>query len=154
MIIPIIIFLIAIIIAFGMLLYRAWEIKTNRIIIKEERKEYLPKLSFKDTEKIVLFLIKHMIQHIVVFSVKSWFLFITKTKIWIQNKLPKLNKFFKKKENNGTDSRKISFVERAIIESKIKIKKVKEKIKQEHEEELKNVEEEMKEQEEKVDKIV
>jgi len=95
-----------------------------------------------------------MIQHIVVFSVKSWFLFITKTKIWIQNKLPKLNKFFKKKENNGTDSRKISFVERAIIESKIKIKKVKEKIKQEHEEELKNVEEEMKEQEEKVDKIV
>lgn len=141
MIIPIIIFFIAITLAFSMLLYRAWEIRTNRILINEENKEHLPKLSFKDTEKIVLFLIKHLIQHIVVFSVKSWFLFITKTKIFLQNKWPKIHNLFKKKENNGTDTRKISFVERAIIESKIKIKKVKEKIKQEHEDKIEEIKE-------------
>lgn len=134
MIISIIIFLIAIIAAFGMLFYRAWEIRTSRIVVKEEHEKYIPKLSFKETEKIFLFLIKHLIQHIVIFSVKSWFLFITKTKIFLQNKWPKIHNLFKKKEKNGTDSRKISFVERAIIESKIKIKKVKEKIKKEHEE--------------------
>ena len=132
MIIPIIIFLIAIIAAFGMLFYRAWEIRTSRIVIKEERENYLPKLSLKEVEKLALYVIKHVIQSVVVFVVKSWFLFITKTKIWIQNNSPKIHKFFQKK--TCTDSRKISFVERAIIESKIKIKKVKEKIKKEHEE--------------------
>ncbi|MCX6753570.1 MAG: hypothetical protein NTV03_00745 [Candidatus Nomurabacteria bacterium] len=132
MIIPIIIFLIAIIAAFGMLFYRAWEIRTSRFVVKEEHENYLPKLSLKEAEKIALYVIKHVIQSVVVFVVKSWFLFITKTKIWIQNNSPKIHKFFQKK--TCTDSRKISFVERAIIESKIKIKKVKEKIKKEHEE--------------------
>jgi H+/gluconate symporter-like permease len=132
MIISIIIFLIAIIAAFGMLFYRAWEIRTSRIAVKEERENYLPKLSLKEVEKIALHVIKHVIQSIVIFTVKGWFLFITKTKILIQNKSPKIHKFFQKKTN--IDSRKISFVERAIIESKIKIKKVKEKIKKEHEE--------------------
>ena len=154
MIIPIIIFLIAIVMAFGMLVYRAWEIKTNKIIIKEEHKEYIPKISLKDIEKILLHLAKHVVQWIVVSIVKVWFIITTKTKIFLQNKWPKIHDLFKKKEISGTDSRKISFVERAIIESKIKIKKVKEKIKQDHEEELKNLEEEVKEQEEKVDKIV
>jgi hypothetical protein len=79
---------------------------------------------------------------------------ISKTKLFFQNKLPKINKFFQKKENEVIDSRKISFVQRAVIESKIKIKKVKEKIKKDHEEEIKILEEEVKEQEEKVDKIV
>lgn len=132
MIIPIIIFLIAIIAAFGMLFYRAWEIRTSRIVVREEHENYLPKLSLKEVEKISLHVTKHVIQSVVIFTVKGWFLFITKTKILIQNKSPKIHKFFQKKTN--TDSRKISFVERAIIESKIKIKKVKEKIRKEHEE--------------------
>ena len=115
-----------------MLFYRAWEIRTSRFVTIEEHENYLPKLSLKEVEKMALYVIKHVIQSVVVFVVKSWFLFITKTKIWIQNNSPKIHKFFQKKIN--TDSRKISFVERAIIESKIKIKKVKEKIKKEHEE--------------------
>lgn len=115
-----------------MLFYRVWEIKTSRIILKEKNENYLPKLSLKEVEKIALYMIKHIIQSVVIFIIKSWLLFITKTKIWIQNNSPKIHKFFQKK--TCTDSRKISFVERAIIESKIKIKKVKEKIKKEHEE--------------------
>lgn len=70
---------------------------------------------------------------------------VTKIKILLKNKLPKISRLFKKKEN--TDSRKISFVQRAVIESRIKIKKVKEKIKKEHEEALEEVKEE-------VDKII
>ena len=124
-----------------MLLYRSWELRTSRIAVKEETEKFTPELSFKYIEKIFLYIAKHTIQSIVLFSVKTWFLLTTKLKIWIQNKLPKIDKFFKKKESDGTDSRKISFVERAILESKIKIKRVKEKIKNEHAEEIKEVEE-------------
>jgi len=102
----------------------------------------------------MLYLAKHIIQWIVLSAVKLWFLLSTKTKIFLQNKWPKIHNFFKKKEITGTDSRKISFVERAVMESKIKIKKVKEKIIQDHKEDVKVLEEEIKNQEEKVDKIL
>ena len=118
-----------------MLMFRAWEIKTSRRIEKENILGYKPELSFKHIEKVVLHTTKHIIQWTVLSCVKLWFLLITKTKILIQNKLPRLNKLFTKE--TPVDPRKISFVERAIIESKIKIKKVKEKIKKEHEEEAK-----------------
>ena len=154
MIISIIIFLVAIIAAFGMLLYRAWELRTNRMVIEDETTKFTPELSFRYIETIMLYIIKHVVQWIVLSVVKLWFLIVTKTKIFIQNKWPKVHNLFKKKESPLADGRKISFVERAVIESKIKIKKVKEKIKQDHEEELKVLEEETKEQEEKVDKIL
>ena len=147
MIAVIIIFFIATIGAFGMLLFRAWEIRTSRLIIEEESQTQRKGLSFREIEKIVLYTIKHIIQWVVLFVVKNWFLFTTKIKVLIQNRLPKVNKFFQKKQS--TDSRKISFVERAVMESKIKIKKVKEKIKKEQEEK----EEEIKENNE-VDKIL
>jgi len=154
MIIPIIIFLLAIIAAFGMLSFRAWEIRTNRLVVEEEKVGFTPELSFRRIEKIMLYVAKHIVQWIVLSVVKLWFLIVTKTKIFLQSKWPKIHNFFKKKEVTGTDSRKISFVERAVMESKIKIKKVKEKIKQDHAEEVKILEEEIKEQEEKVDKIL
>lgn len=142
--ISIVIFLISTFLAFGMLLFRAWELRTSRIIDNEKPK-YTPELSFRYFEKIILYIAKHIIQWIVLSSVKIWFTMITKIKVWFQNKLPKINRYFQKKTN--TDSRKISFVERAVMESKIKIKKVKEKIQKEHEEDLKEAEEE-------VDKII
>lgn len=154
MLIPIIIFLVALIAAFGMLIYRAWEIRTNRLVIEEEKTAFTLELSFRYFEKIMLYLAKHIVQWIVLFIVKFWFLITTKTKIFLQNKWPKVHNLFKKKEVTGTDSRKISFVERAVMESKIKIKKVKEKIKKDHAEEVKILEEEIKAQEEKVDKIL
>lgn len=129
-----------------MLAFRAWEIRTNRVEILEKI-DHTEGLSFRRMEKIFLFLTKHIVQWIVLSSVKAWYTIITKVRFWIKNKLPKINNWFKKK--NSTDSRKISFVQRAVIESKIKIKRVKEKIKQEHEEKL----EEIKESEE-VDKII
>lgn len=153
MTLTIIIFFIAIIGAFGMLMFRSWEIQNNKITIEENREKHIPELSFKYIESIFLHTIKHIVQWIVLSVVKSWFLIVTKTKIFLQNKWPKIHNIFKKKEVTGTDSRKISFVERAVMESKIKIKKVKEKIKKDHEE-LKNIEKEMKEQTEKVDKIL
>lgn len=127
-----------------MLVFRAWEIKTGRITLGEEPK-YKLELSFRYIEKIILYITKHVIQWIVLSSVKLWFLVITKTRLLIQNKLPKISKFFQKKQNN--DPRKISFVQRAVIESKIKIKKVKEKIKKDHEEIVQDIKEE-------VDKII
>jgi hypothetical protein len=139
MILYITIFFIATITAFIMLSFRAWEIKTSRRQIEEQDlRKHLPELSFRHVEKILLILTKHVIQSVVVSSVKVWFIFITKAKILIKNKLPKINKFFKKRIS--ADSRKITFVQRAIIESKIKIKKVKEVIKKEHEEKEENKE--------------
>lgn len=140
MIIVIIIFFIAIFWAFGMLMFRAWEIRTSRLVIEEEAQTTRKGLSFRDIEKIILFTLKHAIQWIVLFFVKIWFILITKIKFWIQNKLPKVNKFFDKKPS--TDSRKISFVERAVLESRIKIKRVKERIKKEHEEKVEEIKEE------------
>ncbi len=149
MILTITIFFIALILAFGMLLFRAWEIRTNRIVIEEDKPKYTPELSFRYFEKIILYMTKHIIQWIVLSSVKIWFIVTTKIQFWFKNKMPKINKFFQKKQN--TDSRKISFVERAVMESKIKIKRVKEKIKKEHEESVKEQIEEVKEE---VDKII
>jgi len=128
----IIIFFISLAIVFGMLSFRAWKIETSQIIIKEAKENYFPELSFRHIEKIILFLTKHIIQYIVLFSAKTWFTLVAKIRILVKNKLPKINNFLKKKIYR--DSRKISFVQRAVIESKIKIKKVKEKIKKEHEE--------------------
>lgn len=149
----IIIFFIAILGAFGMLLFQAWEIRTSRIQKEEDGTTHLPELSFRRIEKIFLVLTKYIVQSIVLFSVKNWYLFITKTKVLFMSKMPKINKFFEKK-SNGNDSRKISFVERAVMESKIKIKRVKEKIKKDHAEEIKEIEEEIKTQEDEVDKIL
>ena len=154
MILVFIIFISTILAAFGMLVFRAWQIRSARIVIDENTPQFKPELSFRHIEKIFLYTTKHIIQWIVLMSVKIWFLMVTKIKLFFQNKLPKINRFFQKKESNGIDSRKISFVERAVMESKIKIKRVKEKIKRDHEEETKVLEDEIEQQEEKVDKIV
>ena len=99
MIIIIIIFFISIILAFGMLTFRAWEIRTSRLLINTESMQtYKKGLSFEEIEKIVLFSFKHIIQWIVIFIVKNWFIIITKIKRLIQNKLPKIHKLFKKNQ--------------------------------------------------------
>ena len=42
------------------------------------------------------YITKHVIQWIILTSVKFWFIIITKTKILIQNKLPKINRLFQR----------------------------------------------------------
>lgn len=134
MIVTFTIFILALASAFGMLFFRAWEIRTARVTIEDHNK-YTPRLHYRHVEKVALHLAKHIIQWIILSTVKTWFIAVTKSRIWIQNKLPKIHDFFCKR--NSADSRKISFLQRAIIESKIKIKRVKEKIKKEHEEIMK-----------------
>lgn len=137
-----------------MLSFRAWEIRTDRVVIEEDKPKFTRELSFRRFEKIALYVTKHIVQWVVLSFVKIWFTVATKVKIWMKNKLPKIAKFFQRKEK-FTDSRKISFVERAVMESKIKIKRVKEKIKKEHEESLiEKAEDKVEEIKKEVDKII
>ena len=129
-----IIFLIAIISLFGMLMFRAWEIKTSRVEEPISEKSKLPKIYFRHVEKIMLYLAKHIIQWIVLISVKYGYIALTKVKKWIKNNLPKINNFFR----DGVDKVKQyrnPFISRAILESKVKIRRIKEKVKKEHGEE-------------------
>ncbi len=132
MIIIIIIFFVAIILAFGMLTFRAWEIRTLRINI-EDKKSILSEIQFRQIKRSMLYFVKHIILSIVLIVVKYWFIITTKIKKWFSNKWPKINDHFK---NNYSSSKNISynsFVKHAILESKIKIKRIKEKVKREHE---------------------
>lgn len=90
----------------------------------------MPDLSFRHVEKNMLYLAKHILQNIVLFIVKYWFIGVGKFKRWI---MPKINSYFGKKEETSTEIKKLSFFKRAILESKAKIKRMKEKVKREQE---------------------
>lgn len=129
----IILFLIAIILAFGMLMFRAWEIKTLRTEPTISPRNLIPEMYFRHVEKFMLYLTKHVIQWIVLIVVKYWFIIYTKTKKWTGKKLPKIYEFFKEKTKD-ISQQEISFIQKAILESKIKIKHIREKVRKEHEE--------------------
>lgn len=132
----IIIFLIAIISLFGMLMYRAWEIKTLQVEMPVTIGDLFPEIHFRHIEKFMLYLAKHVIQWIVLVVVKYWFIVSTKAKKWIGKKLPKIHNFFSKKKELPDPFQKPSFVQRAVLESKIKIKRIREKVKKEHGEDI------------------
>lgn len=131
MIITITIFFIAIILAFGMLAFRAWEIRTLQIKV-ENTESPVPEISFRHIEKIMLYLTKHIVQGIVLAVVKYWFIITTKTKKLIMGKWPQMHDYFSKKPGSSGEE-KPSFFKKAILESKTKIKRIKEKVKKEHE---------------------
>lgn len=114
-----------------MLIFRAWKIRTARVEKPLPNIEIFPKMQFRHVEKLMLYLTKHVIQWIVLVVVKYWFIIYTKTKKWAGKKLPKIYEFFKDKSQN-INHQKNSFVRRAILESKIKIRRIKEKVKREH----------------------
>lgn len=128
----ILIFLIAIISLFTMMMFRAWEIETSRIERPHDSRKIVPELSFRHIEKIMLYLAKHIVQWIVLSLVKTWFIIFTKTKKWTKKNLPKIVKFFRRKSKD-MEKKKDSFVRRAILESKTKIRRIKEKVRKEHE---------------------
>ena len=117
--------------AFVMLSYRAWEIKKLQADPSISPRKLIPEIYFRHLEKIMLHLAKHIIQWIILIIVKYWFIISTKTKKWAGNNWPKVYKFFTKKAKN-TENQKPSFVKRAVLESKIKIKRIKEKVKKDH----------------------
>ena len=133
----IILFLIAIIMAFLMLSFRAWEIKTLQVETTTSPRKLIPEMYFRHLEKTMLHLAKHVIQWVVLIVVKGWFIVTTKIKKWVGMNWPKIDKFFRKSKDN-TDPQKFSFVKKAVLESRMKIRRIKEKVKREHEDNLKN----------------
>lgn len=133
MIFIILIFLIAIITAFGMLAFRTWELRTGKVSMQINDEQIIPQFSFRKFEKAVLYFAKHILQYIVLGIVKYWFIGFAKTKKWLAEKWPKIHiRLFDKKVIEVSD-KKPSFIQKAIIESKVKIKVLKQKIHAEHE---------------------
>ncbi|MEK7586240.1 MAG: hypothetical protein AAB477_03375 [Patescibacteria group bacterium] len=118
--------------AFGMLTFRAWEIRTTRVSIPENIEKIAPDLSFRHVEKSMLYLTKHLVQSIVLGLVKYWFIITTKSKKWIADKWPKIYSYFEKKKDGASEPTKPSFFQKAILESKAKIKRIREKVEKEH----------------------
>lgn len=129
----IILFFITTFLAFGMIYFRAWEIRNSKIEQSLTLRKILPEIYFRQIEKIMLYLTKHIIQWLVITTVKYWFIVLAKTRKWILKKLPKIHKLFKIKEKNIIQQ-KNTFLSKAIIESKIKIRRIREKIRKDHEE--------------------
>ncbi len=132
MLVIIIIFLIAIISLFSMMMFRAWEIETSRIEKPISSRKIVPGIYFRHVEKIVLYLTKHIVQWVVLIVIKYSFIIVTKTKKSLKKNWPKISKFLKKKSKDIKQQNN-TFVKRAISESKIKIRRIKEKVRKEHE---------------------
>ncbi len=122
----IILFSISIILAFGMIFLKAWKIQTNPNQT-EENKINIPELPFRHLEKNMLYFIKHLLQGLVLILVRYWFIVLTKSKKWLNEKWPKITAYFKKNTEKVTSYRH-SFVKKAILESRVKIKHIKEKV--------------------------
>jgi hypothetical protein len=139
MLFTIILFFIAIVIVFGMLSYRAWELRTARKSIPDDGStaNVVPDLSFRHVEKNMLYLAKHVLQSVLLFVIKWWFILIGKFKKWA---IPKINNYFGKKEEDTGEPKRLSFWKRAILESKAKVRRMKERVKREQEEKEREVE--------------
>lgn len=126
----IIIFFVSLAIAFMMLNYSAWQVKNG-----ERGKERTWMLVFppiRHIEKYLLYFLKHFIQKVILFCVKYWFLFITKIKKWIIENWPKIKNRFSKNKKEEIYPKSPSFLRRAVFESKVKIKRIRQKIKEEN----------------------
>lgn len=132
MIFYIIFFIIAIIVALGMLIFRAWEIKTMRVELQLNTKQRGLEFSYKDIEKTLLYIIRRIIFVVVLTCVKYWLIISTKIKKEVSENWPKIHKLFQSKPK-AVSPRKHSFLSQTILESKARINKLKEKIRKEHE---------------------
>ena len=126
-----ILFFISIIVAFGMLLFRAWEIKTMRVIPIINKEEKRLEISFRYLEKNFLYIIKKLIIITVTIIAKYWIIIVTKIKKEVSENWPKIHKLFESKPKEIMP-RKHSFLSQTILESKARISRIKEKIKKDH----------------------
>lgn len=129
----IIIFFISIIIVFGMLSFRAWEIRTSQVnneVLNPQNQ--IPELSFRQIEKNMLYFTKHVVQVIILTGAKYWFIIVTKTKKKVSDKWPQIHAYFQKKPESQKPG-KPSFIQRAVLESKSKIKRIREQVREDHE---------------------
>lgn len=128
----IIIFFVAIIISVGVLSYRYWEIQNGNEIIAHKIKNPISKITFRSIERNVLHLLKYFIQKIVLVLAKYWFIVRIRTKKFLMGKWPKIYSIFEKKPFDPNAPLKPSFVTKALLESKVKIKRLKKKIHEDH----------------------
>lgn len=131
MTIIIILFFIAIGLSFSIIYFRAWEIKNSKVEDTIILRKIVPEIYFRQIEKIMLYLTKHIVQWLILISVKYWFIVLAKVKKWVSKNLPKIHRFFKTKTKE-INQQKNTFLNKAILESKIKIKRIKEKVKRDH----------------------
>jgi hypothetical protein len=119
-----------------MLTFRAWELRTSRIS-NGNSTSHMPSFWFRHVERNMLYLSKQVVQWLVLVVFKYWLITKAKTKKWLSENWPKVSKYFNFKKkgdhyNGQANTMRISFAQRAIIESKLKIRKMREKIQEEH----------------------
>ena len=85
----------------------------------------------RQLEKYLLYSLKHLIQNLILGIVKYWILGMIKIKKWFIENWPKIKARLKKNKVKieTTYPKSPSFIRRAVFESKIKIKRLKQKIK-------------------------
>jgi hypothetical protein len=128
------IFLISIATAFLVPTYRAWEIRTRGAETTLDSAPYTENFSFRNIEKVVLYLTKNFIVLVVLGVAKYWFIAVTKSKKWLEENMPKVLNVFKRKEvqEDGL-TKNYSFTRRLILELRAKLRRTREAIRREHE---------------------
>lgn len=130
MILMVIIFLISTIFLLGMVFHQAQRIRDSKIEKPPKEKSFLPVVYFRQVEKIMLYWIKRGVQWVILIVVKYWTILIEESKKIINSKFPKVKAFFKKQRKRRNQN---AFFKKAKIESKFKIRRLREKIKKEYE---------------------
>ncbi len=125
------IFFISIISAFVVVYYSAWEFKMG--LKTTENKIPTLTVSGRKIEKYMLYSLKHIVQAIVLSTVKYWLICVAKSRKWIVEHWPRMNAKVKNEgENQQPPSYIKTFTKRAVNELKFKIKRVKQKVKEDH----------------------
>ncbi|MEI6659861.1 MAG: hypothetical protein WCK91_00345 [bacterium] len=130
------IFFIAIVTAILMPTYRAWEIRTLRVQGGDNSVDFMETFSFRNIEKIAQYLLKNIIVGVVLIIAKYWFIGITRTKKWLEENWPKVHRIFEHKSAEGIEDglgKPYSFMRRLILETRAKVRRMKEKVKRDHE---------------------
>ena len=123
-------------------MFRAWEIKKVEDVNALPSRNIVPEVYFRHVERIMLYLAKHIIQSIVLLTVKGYFILSTRTKRWLGLNWPKVYNFFRKNKEVNPEPQKATFFQKAVRESKAKIRKIKENVKKDQAEKEIRAEEE------------
>ena len=128
--------MLAIILSMGVLSYRSWEIRSGNEIVAHTIGNPLSKTSLKNFEKNALHFLKYCVQKVLLVGAKYWFTIRIRTKKFLMEKWPKVYRIFEKKPIEMIAPQKPSFFTKALLESKVKIKRLKKKIHEDHDMEL------------------
>lgn len=129
MTISIIIFAVSLIVVFWVLVRSARQISTGK---RQLKADFTPDISFRKIEKYVLYYTKNIVQVTVVTVVKYSMITALKTKKVLKDKWPSIHNSVKKVFKKREAGEKPSFIQKAILESKTKIRRIKDKVKKDH----------------------